>query len=58
MEKEYHLPSNVYAVTGQSHGSIIEAESKEQAKEIFKKHYKDEKIMVIKDISGYNFDNL
>ena len=58
MNKQYQLPDNVYAVTGETHGSIIEAGNKEQAKEIFKKHYKDEKIMVIKDINGYNFDNL
>lgn len=47
-----------FAVTGEVHGSIIECESKDQEKEIFTKHYPNEKIWIIKDISNYNLENL
>jgi len=48
----------IFAVTGVHHGSIIEAENETEAKEIFQKHYKGEKILIVKDISHYNLANL
>lgn len=50
--------SRLYAVTGVSHGSIIEAYDKEEAERIFKKHYKGERILTTKNISNYNLENL
>jgi hypothetical protein len=50
--------TKVYAVTGVHHGSIIEAYSNTEARKIFKKHYNGEKILVVKDITTYNLENL
>jgi len=47
-----------FAVTGEIHGSIVEAESDDEAKEIFRKHYPGEVIWIVKDISNYNLENL
>lgn len=50
--------SSIYAVTGVEHGSIITAVNEEEARKIFQKHYDNEEIIVVKDISDYNLDNL
>jgi len=50
--------TKVYAVTGVHHGSIIEAYSTKEARKIFNKHYNGEKILVVKDITTYNLENL
>jgi len=47
-----------YAVTGEYHGSIIQALSEEEAELIFKKYYNNEFIILTKDISNYNLINL
>jgi hypothetical protein len=49
---------NTYAVTGEHHGSIVQATTKEEAESIFQKHYNGEKILITKDISNYNLENL
>lgn len=51
-------PQKTYAVTGEDHGSIVQAPDEEAAKELFSKHYKGERIIHVKDISDYNLKNL
>jgi transcriptional regulator of NAD metabolism len=50
--------SRVYAVTGEDHGSIIEAPNEENAREAFSRYYDGENIISVKDISDYNLENL
>lgn len=47
-----------YAVTGEHHGSIVYAKSLTSAKKTFKRHYKGEKILSVKDLSNSNIQNL
>lgn len=47
-----------YAVTGVHHGSAVLAVSEEEAREIFQRHYSNEEIIAVKDISDYNLENL
>ena len=50
--------NKTYAVTGEDHGSIIEAPNEAAARELFIRYYNDEKIIYVKDISNYNLENL
>jgi len=50
--------NKTYAVTGEDHGSIVEASNEEAAREIFSRHYSNERIIHVKDISDYNLENL
>ena len=52
------ITSRVYAVTGEDHGSIIEAFNEAAARETFQRYYKGENIISVKDISDYNLENL
>jgi hypothetical protein len=47
-----------FAVTGVHHGSIVTAKSRKDAIRIFQKFYSGEKILLVKDISSYNLENL
>lgn len=48
----------VYAVTGTYHGSIVYAYTEGEARRSFHKQYNGESILVVKDISTYNLENL
>lgn len=56
--QELKSANKVFAVTGVDHGSIVTAVNEEEARKIFQKHYDNEEIIVVKDISDYNLDNL
>ncbi len=48
----------VYAITGTYHGSIIQAKSEGDARRVFHKLYNGESIIIVKDITHYNINNL
>ena len=48
----------VFAVTGTYHGSIIECKSEGEARRLFHQAYNGESILLVKNISTYNLDNL
>lgn len=48
----------VFRVTGEHHGSIVYADTVEEAIKIFNKNYPNEEIWSTKDISNYNLENL
>lgn len=48
----------VFAVTGTFHGSIIYAFSEGDARRTFHKSWNGESILIVKDITHYNLDNL
>ena len=48
----------VFAITGTYHGSIVYASCEGEARKIFHKTYGGESILVVKDISTYNLNNL
>ena len=48
----------VFAVTGTYHGSIIECKSEGEARRMFHKAWNGESILLVKNISSYNLENL
>jgi len=47
-----------FAVTGELHGIIAFADNKEEAIEMFSSRFPEERILIVKDISDYNLENL
>ena len=43
------MSKKLYAVTGVDHGSIVEAYTAVEAEQIFKLHYHNEKVLVVKE---------
>jgi len=48
----------VFAVTGTYHGSIIECKNEGEARRLFHKAWNGESIILVKNISSCNLDNL